>query len=147
MIRKIVYKTIFMVLACLILSGACINVHVVAARRQGRVDCTRYVFAPVCRGVAAKRNGLLTSNSDEVMSLPQYLDDFVLKSFISSVREQNFGGRENNLDNLRYILKQTLPIENLRQERAIFQEQRDQPSSILPSLLVKIQRSARSTTH
>ncbi|CAG5127254.1 unnamed protein product, partial [Candidula unifasciata] len=83
----------------------------------------RYVFAPVCRGVAAKRNISPSISSDEVLPSPQYLDELVLKSFLSSVRGQNTGRTQNHLDNLRQSLEQTLSGQNQRQEREIFQEQ------------------------
>jgi len=51
------------------------------SKKRGRAwFCATYVFAPACRGVAAKRSMEQSADIDNVISSPTALDEAILRS-------------------------------------------------------------------
>uniref|UniRef100_A0A0B6YSJ4 Uncharacterized protein n=1 Tax=Arion vulgaris TaxID=1028688 RepID=A0A0B6YSJ4_9EUPU len=135
MMYQTVYITMLVVLACILVPGSCDDEHSVATRT---IDCTRYVFAPKCRGVSAKRNAIKITNTDESIPASDNFEESVSRSVLSSIRNQDSGSWRSS-KNLQNLLNQE--ILSREQENAELQEQIDENNLFLSKVLIK--RNAR----
>ncbi|XP_059145912.1 abdominal ganglion neuropeptide L11-like, partial [Physella acuta] len=75
-------------------------------KRSRSIDCKKYVFAPRCRGVSAKRAIPQSTNVQPSLPESSQLDAAVLKSFLSA-RNQELDNTSRFLEFLQQLQQQT----------------------------------------
>ncbi|BFZ15886.1 hypothetical protein BsWGS_18925 [Bradybaena similaris] len=71
---------LLVVLACVLVSASGADHDFLYKRRPTRVDCVRYVYAPSCRGVSAKRSSIQITRINDVIPEPEAVDNAIEKS-------------------------------------------------------------------